>query len=232
MDAPNAPENTAADVTATSGNADALPADSVGHSSGTGISAPENPVDPSANPAASPDPASATSSGNPVFPSAGPVPSPAAGNTPAPEHPDRRSDDSVPSPPPADPLAVPPPVEPTNPQAGDEDVRMDVLSELSSLQAEGDAFIVQKEDVCANCTVYTLEPEAPVGGPEEESSGNAPGDQQVAPEEDHEQDEDADGDADQEMEVDQETLTDVEEEEDIGENAAVRAPRPLSEIGL
>jgi hypothetical protein len=109
---------------------------------------------------------------------------------------------------------------------------MDVLSELSLLQAEGDAFIVQKEDVRANRTVYTLEPEAPVGGPGEESSGNAPGDQQVAPEEDREQEEDTDGDTDQEMEVDQETLTNVEVDEDIGENATVRASHPLSEIGL
>ena len=147
MDASNNPDFNAADITNTLGNADSQPADSVGHSSGSGLSAPENPVDPSANPTAPLAPAPAPSSGNSVSPLAGPTP-PLPGNSPAPEDPDRHPDDSICTPPPVDPPAVPPPVEPTNPQL--EDDHMDVSSDLTDLPPEGDSFNFQRKDICAN----------------------------------------------------------------------------------
>ena len=147
MDAPNDPDFNAADITDTPGNADSQPADSVGQSSGSGLSAPENPIDPSANPTAPPASAPAPSSGNPVSPSAGPTPPP-PGNSPAPEDPDHHPDDSIRTPPPVDPPAVPPPAEPTNPQS--EDDHMDTSSDLTDLLPEGDSFNFQRKDVCAN----------------------------------------------------------------------------------
>src|ERR1700722_5383175 len=97
MDAPNSPGNTVADMNANPGNAESVPAGSVGSSAPANIPPPENPVGPSADSAGSPAPAGtpvpvdssadhvgSLASGNTPAPASGSTPVPASGSTPVP----------------------------------------------------------------------------------------------------------------------------------------------------
>jgi hypothetical protein len=153
MEAPNSLGITVADDAANPGNAESVPAGSVGSSASANIPPPENPIGPLADSAGSPAPAgtpvpvepsadhigspasgntpasasgigSVSASGSAPVPASGTTPVPASGGTPVPENPVRPSDASIRSPSPGN--QGPP-------------------SPLSSLPHEGISTTVQKQ---------------------------------------------------------------------------------------